>query len=256
MREGRAAAVQQIREGIAAFRRQNGERLDQVLAEAEAATVPVPAPAAPAPPAALDGAAAALPRRRGEGAHLRLVKALAERHPKGFARAEIATLAGLNPRGGTFAKYLSTAKTAGLVEGDGGLWRASASGLSLARELPAQAPSAQHLVALWRGAIGGGGVRRMLDALIEAYPQAMDRTNLADRCGMTIRGGTFPKYLSILRTNGLAVVVGRRVRAAAILFEDANQGGSDGERNHDVHRPPGGPHERGAAVLRGVRHLD
>jgi len=37
---------------------------------------------------------------------------------------------------------------------------------------------------------------------------------------MTATGGTFNTYLSRLRSNGLAVVEGRRVRAADVLFEE------------------------------------
>jgi hypothetical protein len=184
------------------------------------APAPTPIPGARGGRAGGNGAADPLAgRRRGVGGHLRVVKALAERFPRGFPRREVATLAGFHPNGGTFAKYLSLASTEGLIDREADHWRATAAGRERAADLPPVAPTPEALLATWRDAIGGGGCRRMLDTLVAEYPRAVDRANLADVCRMTSKGGTFLRYLSVLRVNGLAVVAGRRISASPLLFE-------------------------------------
>lgn len=54
----------------------------------------------------------------------------------------------------------------------------------------------------WRQAMRAGA-RRMLDTLIEAYPAAMARADLAGAAGLEPTSGTFSTYLSNLRRNGL-----------------------------------------------------
>lgn len=63
------------------------------------------------------------------------------------------------------------------------------------------------------------GERKMLTALIAAYPNILTRDELAAQVDMTVTGGTFGTYLGTLRRNSLIEVEGDRVRASTILFD-------------------------------------
>jgi hypothetical protein len=70
----------------------------------------------------------------------------------------------------------------------------------------------------------GSTPRRMLELLLEAYPDAMARTALGAMCGVAPSTGTFRNYLSRLRSPGLIEDVSSgvdgEVRAASMLFPD------------------------------------
>jgi len=155
----------------------------------------------------------------GAGAELRILKVLAQRHPAKFSAAQWATLARMKRTGGTWNTYVSRLKTRGLIERDGEIWRCTAAGLKAAGKLPPAPRGTAAVVDAWCEALGGGAAK-MLRYLVEHRGRPVDRANLADRLGMTATGGTFNTYLSRLRSNGLAVVEGRRVRAADVLFEE------------------------------------
>jgi hypothetical protein len=61
------------------------------------------------------------------------------------------------------------------------------------------------------------GAQRMLDVLLEHYPQSLDRGRLAELANVTL-GGTFSDYLSKLRTAGLIDEKGKQVRLHDDLF--------------------------------------
>jgi hypothetical protein len=63
------------------------------------------------------------------------------------------------------------------------------------------------------------GERKMLTALISAYPNSLSRDELGTQVDMTPSGGTFGTYLGTLRRNGLIEVEGDSVRASTILFD-------------------------------------
>jgi hypothetical protein len=192
------------------------------------------APAAPAPERLGGAQSASLTEPEGEprtvvstraeaspgaGAELRVLKVLAQRHPAKFSAAQWATLARMKRTGGTWNTYVSRLKTRGLIERDGEIWRCTAAGLKAAGKLPPAPRGTAAVVDAWCEALGGGAAK-MLRYLVEHRGRPVDRANLADRLGMTATGGTFNTYLSRLRSNGLAVVEGRRVRAADVLFEE------------------------------------
>lgn len=152
----------------------------------------------------------------GVGGALRVLKALAQRHPLRVTRRQLATLAGLAPTGGTFSTYYSRLRTAGYLDEQGGLIGSSAAGLEAAAVEPAQPQSTEELLAMWRSNVGGAG--RMLDALARHYPRPVSREDLAAELEMAAGGGTFSTYLSRLRSNGLAEVQGQMVKASDTLF--------------------------------------
>ena len=144
---------------------------------------------------------------------------LAHQHPLRFTRAQIGTLADLTPSGGSFLAYLGSLKAGGLVDESGGDLGITPQGFAYLGVPPRSRPmGGAELVAYWRAALPSDTQRRMLDALVAAYPQGLDVGALADAVGMSGTGGAFNGHVGLLRRNGLAEKVGTRLRAGAMLF--------------------------------------
>jgi hypothetical protein len=146
-----------------------------------------------------------------------MLQALASLHPAWLTRAQVGTLAKVRHTGGTFGDYLSTLRRAGLIEERGHELRINDAGFeTLGTEAPAPATT-EELLAMWRDRLKAGA-RRMLDALLEVYPDYLTRGALADAAALERGGGTFGDYLSTLRRTGLIEEQGLEVRASPTLF--------------------------------------
>jgi hypothetical protein len=178
------------------------------------ARVPAPLPASvpdPAPSAATD----ALPLRAGER---KMLAVLARQRAFRVTRAQLGTLAGYAASGGTFGAYLGTLKRAGYVTELGGILQITEVGLALFGDhAPAPPQTTEALLAQW-GAALRAGERKMLDALVAAYPAWRTRAWLAAQTGYELTGGTFGAYLGTLRRNGLIELRGEELRASPTLF--------------------------------------
>lgn len=145
--------------------------------------------------------------KRGE---LEILAALSSVHPKKISRTQLATLAGMSPKGGTFTSYLSHLRVNALLVEDGGK-------LSLSDEGKIVAPVAQardegQILARWTASLKEGE-RRMLDAILRSKPQYITYGQISAASGISEGSGTFASYLSHLRSNGLIETVDRRARA-------------------------------------------
>lgn len=148
----------------------------------------------------------------------RMLGALAMKHPEPLSRAQLGVLSGYAASGGTFRTYLPTLKRLGLVEQNGDTVRLTAEGVTAAGDAVAAAPRSPEAVQeMWRGALGQGE-RKMLDVLIQAYPDSMTRGALGAMSGYAAGGGTFRTYLPKLKRLGLVEVKGDEVRASDSLF--------------------------------------
>lgn len=160
--------------------------------------------------------------RRGAREMLRALASLG--HP--MTRAQVATLAGLSPRSGTFSTYLGDLRGAGFIE-EAADKTVQISGQGLAYldgdyEPPA---SAEELAELWKSKLRAGA-RRMLDHLLEMHPAWCTRIELAEAIEMSTRSGTFSTYLGDLRRNGLIEERGKReLRAGEAFFLGSAQHG-------------------------------
>ncbi len=132
-------------------------------------------------------------------------------------RAQAGSLSGFKVSGGTFQSYWSALKTAGLIEEVNGQVTVTEAGLATAGVEPSAPASTEELLEVWRKALKAGA-RRMLDLLVEVYPESITRAELGERAGYSVAGGTFQSYLSSLRRNGLAEVAGDMVTASGSLF--------------------------------------
>jgi hypothetical protein len=143
-----------------------------------------------------------------------LLEALAA-FPAGLTREQLALYTGRKPRGGSWNTALK-ALSAGWVEQSGERVAPTAAALEL---FPgAQAPSPAALVALWRSKLPAAA-QDLYDTLVEAYPDALTRDLLGDMTGRAPRGGSWNTAVKTLRTSGLVVDEGDRLRANPELME-------------------------------------
>ena len=148
----------------------------------------------------------------------KMLQALAQRHPLRYTRAQLGTLSGFAPRGGTFSTYFGTLKRAGFIVEQGGEVEVTQAGLDyIGVDVPPAPSTTVEMLAMWRARLKAGEAR-MLDVLVERYPHWLARGALGDWAGFTAGGGTFSTYLGTLRRNGLIEVQGDQVRASETLF--------------------------------------
>lgn len=147
----------------------------------------------------------------------RILDTLAKHHPMSMTRSQLGVLSKFKISGGTFQTYWSTLKRAGLVAETSGTIEITPAGLAQAGVTPGEPMTTEEVLGQWRSVLKAGA-RQMLDVLVEDYPRAMSRQELAERVSMTATGGTFQTYLSTLKRNGLADVDSVGVSASKSLF--------------------------------------
>lgn len=146
-----------------------------------------------------------------------ILETLARHHPMKVTRAQLGTLTGYSHRGGTFQKYFSILKRAGLIEEAGSDVAVTDAGLDYVGEVPEAPQTTEELLEVWRGSLVGGA-RTLLDILVGQYPDWITREDLGELGGYEASGGTFQKYVGLLKRNGLVEVAGPELRASETLF--------------------------------------
>lgn len=189
--------------------------LRRVKEPALRATQPAARKEAPAAPAPEQEEGAALSLRRGER---KILEVLARRHPTKMTRAQLGTLSGFTPSGGTFGTYYGKLKRLGLLAESNGETLITQVGFdALGYDLPAAPQTTEEVFDMWKAALRSGEWK-MLEALIDIHPRAFSREELGNITGFTASGGTFGTYLGTLRRNGLVVTERQLVRASDTLF--------------------------------------
>lgn len=155
---------------------------------------------------------------------IRILKTLARHYPLQLTRTQLATLSGfrIGKGSGTWDTYISALKRAGYIDtSTPGMILITEAGLAAAGVTSPEPMSTDEVLAMWMERLKAGA-RRMLDALVEAYPEEMTPEELGERSGLTVPSGTFDTYFSTLKRNGLIDVNGaqgqRTVRASGSLF--------------------------------------
>jgi hypothetical protein len=136
--------------------------------------------------------------------------ALAGVYPAGMTEAQWATAAGYKRTGGTWQAYRSRLRGAGLTESRGGLWFATEGGAHAVGDVELPPPPGPDLARWWAAKIHG--TPKLVEALIEAWPDPLPKDELAERIGMTASGGSFQAYVSRLRSPGLIEQDGAGIR--------------------------------------------
>lgn len=151
----------------------------------------------------------------------KMLAVLATFYPGNRTRSQIAQLAGYTASGGTFGAYFGTLRRLGYITEQGDKVTITREGLEyFGGEIPKAPRSSEELIALWREKLIQGE-RKMLDAVLECYPNRISKEDLGERTGYTSSGGTFGQYLGTLRRNDLVVVEGEMVKASESFFEFA-----------------------------------
>jgi hypothetical protein len=205
-------AQQRMVDAIATASGELGAIMDRIAAARKAApAAPSPAPPRrqppprrdPAPPARggthQDGdAGAALPK-----APQTLLDTLVAHTPRRLTKAELSTLSGYKPRSSTYRNALSALRVAGYLDETGGLFSPSPEGFEHAGADATVAPqTTEQLLDIWYRALGLAS-RRMLEALVAAHPDPVDRDDLAEQTGYSLTSSTYRNAISALRINGL-----------------------------------------------------
>lgn len=134
-----------------------------------------------------------------------------------LTRDQLALLSGYT-RSGTFDTYIATLIREGLAERTGqGQIGITSEGVGLLGDQAVSLPqTSNELIAAFNARLRAGE-RKMLEVLVEAYPQPVPRQQLAERSGYT-RSGTFDTYVATLTRNLLAVKDRDGIRANDFLF--------------------------------------
>jgi hypothetical protein len=179
---------------------------------AAALRLATPGDAEPAPDAVPAAAASLRP-----GA-LRVLGALARRHPLQVTRPQLATLAGMKRTGGAFQSYFSELRGGGFIAEVSGLLSVTPAGLTAAGVEACPGPVAPgELRERWRHVLKPKAWA-VLEYLLAIYPETRTKAQLAEAVGMTASGGAFQSYLTTLSTNDLVSASSEGVRAADTFF--------------------------------------
>jgi uncharacterized protein len=147
----------------------------------------------------------------------RILTALAQ-DADGRSKVQVAVLTGYAVSSGGFNNYLGALRSRGLITGDGENLRITATGM---HELGSwePLPAGSGLVDYWRARLGKAE-RLILEALTQAYPDALTKEEIAAKAGYEPNGGGFNNALGRLRT--LELVQGRgQLQAGDNLFDGA-----------------------------------
>jgi hypothetical protein len=203
------------------------QRSTLLLSEAQKRTIPVPAVRKPMTPQPSPSARWSDPKpsssvesdgRDLRGGERRMLQVLAQRAPLKLTRCQLGTLAGFTPSGGTYSQYYSKLRRLGLIDENRDDVTITEAGMAtLGSDIPPAPNTPEEIQEMWRSRLRGGEAR-MLDCLIQAYPNTISREDLGIATGFTWTGGTFLQYLGTLRRNGLAEGRGQAVKASATLF--------------------------------------
>ena len=155
---------------------------------------------------------------------VRILQQVAARSPAGYSRSQVAVLTGFSPRGGTFNTYLGNLRKAGFIREDGSgksaIVYVTELGIThLGDDIPDTPTSHDEAMAMWSKALRAG-CYQMLQAIVTAGDDGIDREDLAAAVEMTVSGGTFNTYLGVLRRNGLIIETGKVSKANDILFPE------------------------------------
>lgn len=156
----------------------------------------------------------------------RMVEALGRMAPLRLTKSQWGSVAKLKTSGGTWSTYLSDIRRQGLLDETSAGYTLSEAGFAYLGGRPAPM-SAEKLQGHYRQILRSGAVK-MLDALLDAWPDGLSREELGEVADLAATGGTFSTYLSDLTRNGLAVRDRDTIRATDLLVRGAELNLDDG----------------------------
>lgn len=156
------------------------------------------------------------PLRAGE---MRILKHLASRSPLTLTKNQLGTLSGFTPSGGTFSAYYGNLKRRKLITIDHAKnISVTEHGMDVAGEIPPAPSTPEETLAMWKSNLRAGEAR-ILQEIVDAYPESISKDELGARVEMTYTGGTFNAYIGILKRNSLIFTEDGRLKASEMLCE-------------------------------------
>lgn len=131
----------------------------------------------------------------------RMLEVLARNPAMKTTRAQLGTLSGFTPSGGTYTTYFGNLRRNGLIEERDHVVLITEAGMQAVGAETPDPQTAEEVVAMWKKALRTGE-SRMLDEVLN-NADGITREALGERTGFTVSGGTFTTYLGNLRRNGL-----------------------------------------------------
>lgn len=161
----------------------------------------------------------------GSGMKSRIFYWCARLHPESVSKRKLALLAQVSHTSGSYSNALGALRSQGLIEYPSSSTAvATASGMELAATLDIPPmPAGDELVDVWRGLVGGGMKRTILDVFVATPSAALTNAELGERTGLTSTSGSFSNALGSLRTLGI-LAKGQPVRLTAEFLEAAGLG--------------------------------
>lgn len=156
------------------------------------------------------------------GGAQRMLDVLGSRYPMTFTKSQLAALAKMSPRSGTFGTYMGLLRSQSLISQDGDQISLTERGRERVGNTSSVPQTTDQVLEMWRGNLMGGA-RRMFEVLIENYPNILSREELAEATELSSRSGTFGTYLGMLRRNGLIEDSQGGIRASDSLFAGATR---------------------------------
>lgn len=143
----------------------------------------------------------------------RVLEILKQFHPALQSKAKIIVLAGVTAR--SLKDYLSVLRRREFIYQKGDAIGITGAGAEAAGDVAETPQSTEELVKYWKPKIGAGA-GRVLDVLVESYPEGFDRGSLIERANVTQR--SMKDYLSLLRRARLIDESAGEIKASETLF--------------------------------------
>lgn len=199
----------------------SAEDLKATLKQSLSARVDVPRALVVPPRLALARTNGTPPTTTGDGPSdyaLVLLRTAASRLPLKPTRSQLAILAGRSTRSSAFDTAMAAILRNRWMESEGDRLVLTAEGLAhVGGEAPAPT-SPKELQDVWLRALPDYPAS-LLKALIEVYPQEIDRVGLGEKANRSTTSSAFDTAISTLKKNGLAEAHNHLLRAATTLFQ-------------------------------------
>lgn len=150
------------------------------------------------------------------GPERRPLMTLVRHYPAKFTETEWRTLTGMRSKSGTWTKYKGLLNQAGYITKEDGRFMATSAGVTAIGGSVERPQTSQETIEMWRAAIGPA--RKFLDILTECYPVTMNKDDLVEATGMSLKSGTVTKYFGQLNGNNLIEKIDGSYRASPSLF--------------------------------------
>jgi len=153
-------------------------------------------------------------------AMMRMLEALAYKHPEPLTRTRLAASAALTESGGTFTTYYPRLRSMGLIVENSGRTALTEAGFELVKDKIGQHESPEQIRERWRNHRKMTPLMwRLVEAAMAEFPNGLSREGLAERSKIEVSGGTFTTYFPRLKRMGLLIEENGLVTAAPELIQ-------------------------------------